>query len=423
MLLTLVLALLAQPLYLIAMPPEWNLPSMPTSWALPFGSSHRCVPIPSTMQLCDKIGYREMRLPNMLNHDTVNEVMEQTKHWVPLANLACHKEIRVLLCSIYAPVCIPQLLERQIKPCRTLCEAVMRPCAAVMQKFGYAWPEILNCEQFPPETDHMCIKATQRTDCDACPNNVTYESVIGNYCVNNVAFKARVDSITKESGGFRIRLKRRVRFFKSTGVSRRQKRSIRSVFIQEDSSGCACGTLEAARNDSSKRFLMMGSVSPDGTSFSVTFLAEWQQRDRRFKWAIRKIRGSRRRSRAGEISATSAGSAGTNSSESICTLSQLNEPIPTSTSLGRRGGRGNRRKRKNRRRKKNNDRRRRNRKTSRSDSTAAASDRAPARDGGTSAAADRPGRRRRQRRNRDNDSRDRRGYAYDKSYYKNYQKS
>lgn len=37
-----------------------------------------CVPIPPVMVLCHNIGYTEMRLPNLLDDDTVAEVIQQS---------------------------------------------------------------------------------------------------------------------------------------------------------------------------------------------------------------------------------------------------------------------------------------------------------------------------------------------------------
>nr|XP_015203777.1 PREDICTED: uncharacterized protein LOC102697092 isoform X1 [Lepisosteus oculatus] len=116
------------------------------------GKSTRCVPIPESMALCQDIGYTEMRLPNLLGHETRGEAAQQSASWVPLLARECHPDARVFLCSLFAPVC----LDRFIYPCRGLCEAVRLSCAPIMACYGYPWPAILDCDQFP--ADHMmCI--------------------------------------------------------------------------------------------------------------------------------------------------------------------------------------------------------------------------------------------------------------------------
>lgn len=47
---------------------------------------------------------------------------------------------------------------RFVSPCRSLCESVRDSCAPIMSCYGYPWPEILRCDQYP--ADHlMCISS------------------------------------------------------------------------------------------------------------------------------------------------------------------------------------------------------------------------------------------------------------------------
>ena len=111
-----------------------------------------CVPIPSNMSLCKDIGYNKMRLPNLLAHDTIQEASEQSKSWVPLINVKCADDSKLFLCSLFAPVC----LERAIYPCRSLCLKVKAGCESMMERNGYPWPSMLDCDKFPLDND-MCI--------------------------------------------------------------------------------------------------------------------------------------------------------------------------------------------------------------------------------------------------------------------------
>lgn len=38
-----------------------------------------------------------MRLPNLLEHETVNEVIEQAAPWIPLHRLNCHPDTQVFV--------------------------------------------------------------------------------------------------------------------------------------------------------------------------------------------------------------------------------------------------------------------------------------------------------------------------------------
>ena len=47
-----------------------------------------------------------MRLPNLLEHDTIQEVSQQAASWIPLLNVKCHDDTQLFLCSLFAPVSI-----------------------------------------------------------------------------------------------------------------------------------------------------------------------------------------------------------------------------------------------------------------------------------------------------------------------------
>lgn len=68
--------------------------------------SSQCVPIPKSMALCYGLGYTDMRLPNLLEHETVAEATQQASSWLPLLARECHPDARILLCSLLAPVCL-----------------------------------------------------------------------------------------------------------------------------------------------------------------------------------------------------------------------------------------------------------------------------------------------------------------------------
>ena len=54
-----------------------------------------CVAIPANMSLCQNVGYTKMRLPNLLDHDTMQEASQQASSWVPLLNIKCHQDTQV----------------------------------------------------------------------------------------------------------------------------------------------------------------------------------------------------------------------------------------------------------------------------------------------------------------------------------------
>ncbi|RWS15562.1 Secreted frizzled-related protein 5-like protein [Dinothrombium tinctorium] len=149
------------------------LPQENFSWQRSLSSNTPvCVDIPVNLTLCHGIGYTKMRLPNLLHHDSLYEAFVQMKNgdclddckvsqqavsWIPLSQLGCHPDTQLFLCSLFTPVC----LDHPIPPCRSLCLSVQSSCESTMIKYGYPWPNIVRCDQFPVDND-MCIQAQHK---------------------------------------------------------------------------------------------------------------------------------------------------------------------------------------------------------------------------------------------------------------------
>lgn len=54
---------------------------------------------------------------------------------------------------MYVPVCT--VLEEAIPPCRSLCMEARNGCEVLMNRFGFQWPENLECSRFPE--DGLCV--------------------------------------------------------------------------------------------------------------------------------------------------------------------------------------------------------------------------------------------------------------------------
>ncbi|XP_058534388.1 secreted frizzled-related protein 5-like [Ochotona princeps] len=181
----------------------WLLAALVVLWGdsaagAPWGPT-RCIPIPPAMALCHNIGYTEMRLPNLLDHDTAAEAIQQSVSWLPLLARECHPDARLFLCSLFAPVC----LDRVIYPCRSLCEAVQASCAPIMACYGYPWPAILHCGRFPAGHG-LCVGAVAsgsrldrplpQASCRDCELQVAASSkeVLDTFCASDFAVKVRL---------------------------------------------------------------------------------------------------------------------------------------------------------------------------------------------------------------------------------------
>lgn len=238
-----------------------------------------CLEIPANLTLCRGIGYTRMRLPNLLEHDSMAEVQQQARSWVQLVNRRCHPDTQLFLCSLFSPVC----LERPIFPCRSLCEAVRRGCEATMAHYGYPWPDMVRCDKFPLDND-MCIgvqstaaasEASASVACRACQQANTTESLVDNYCRADFVVRARV----KRLQGSQLQCKRSKLLKLREGLLRRQLR--RPVLKAPDFERC-CGPLKG-------QLLLMGLRAENG-SLAPLLVMPWR-RTPAFRKALRLMRG------------------------------------------------------------------------------------------------------------------------------------
>ncbi|XP_005807726.2 frizzled-7-A-like [Xiphophorus maculatus] len=104
-----------------------------------------CQPI--SIPLCTDIAYNQTIMPNLLGHTNQEDAGLEVHQFYPLVKVQCSPDLKFFLCSMYAPVCT--VLEQAIPPCRSLCERARQGCEALMNKFGFQWPDRLRCEAFP----------------------------------------------------------------------------------------------------------------------------------------------------------------------------------------------------------------------------------------------------------------------------------
>uniref|UniRef100_A0A1I8F9K3 FZ domain-containing protein n=1 Tax=Macrostomum lignano TaxID=282301 RepID=A0A1I8F9K3_9PLAT len=291
-------------------PPEWNLPQ---PGAAAWGSA-----VPAAL-LWAVLRHRlpgDVRLPNMLNHESAKEVEEQTKHWQAL--------IRVLLCSIYAPVCIEHLLEKSIQPLpepMRVCEVLLP--GHFMEKFGFGWPDMLNCTQFPPENNLMCIKrsrygrASMHVTTGAAGRQFQFKGPAEIF----LGASRQLESSSAEEPPRPRRKRQRQRrdagmFGMSEPTSKKREpwrfaSAARGGQIATAALAADCPLLEAAAAHPKRRYLLMGSLAAGGDALDVKFMTEWNNRQPTFRRA------------AAAASAGTDGSAGTRAAASAAARASL----------------------------------------------------------------------------------------------------
>lgn len=236
-----------------------------------------CVDIPKNMTLCHNIGYSKMRLPNLVEHDTLHEVSQQSMSWIPLLNIKCHPDTQLFLCSLFSPVC----LERPIYPCRSLCSKVRAGCETRMGAYGFPWPAMLDCGKFPEDND-MCITAQAEahqansqpevSGCSGtpCDQHITAENILDNFCRADFVVKVRVSRIrARRVNGKKARV---FRAWKGTRAELRSLRNPKFLFAENQT----CCTAKA-KEQKSKRYLIMGNKSRVPGEFLPTFMIPWSK--------------------------------------------------------------------------------------------------------------------------------------------------
>lgn len=249
-------------------------------------SQPKCIDIPRNLTLCQNIGYDQMRIPNLLQHDSINEVIQQSKSWISLLGVHCHADTKLFLCSLFSPVCLER--DREIYPCRSLCESVKKGCESTMKFYGYSWPDMVRCDKFPEESE-MCIRGpntvteTTQNLCSACNQPNTFEGLIHNYCRSAFVVKAKIKKSRIRSGNTVIYLKKKKRVVKGS-LSKKEKKGLNPHI--PNGGQCECNILHT--NNTKKNFIVMGNKTDTG-EFTITFMAPWS-RDKGFRRAVRMMK-------------------------------------------------------------------------------------------------------------------------------------
>lgn len=122
-----------------------------------------CEPMKSDMCLTkdNQYLYNMTGMPNLAGHKLQADANNELRTYFPLVSSKCDEDLQLFLCSVYVPVCAAHSPHQPIiGPCQPLCEKVRRNCEPSILQFGYEWPKVLDCNQYPKsnEHDHMCIE-------------------------------------------------------------------------------------------------------------------------------------------------------------------------------------------------------------------------------------------------------------------------
>uniref|UniRef100_A0A8C1X5Z0 Secreted frizzled-related protein 1 n=1 Tax=Cyprinus carpio TaxID=7962 RepID=A0A8C1X5Z0_CYPCA len=242
--------------------------------------SSRCVPIPSNMALCQGLGYNSMRIPNLLGHESPAEAVQQSTSWLPLLARECHPHARIFLCSLFSPVII--------SPCRSLCVSVRDSCAPIMSCYGYPWPRILQCDQFPK--DHLMYLSFFNicTDCEL-EEATSSKDLLDLFCKSDFVVKVRLSKLNSSSSVLTMfSLGSRLEVLKHGPLLGGELRSRLTLWLERDAT--CVGNLTRNHPDGGT-FLLTGTVT--GKRLLVTKAFSWGKRQRHLNQAARKWKSHR----------------------------------------------------------------------------------------------------------------------------------
>ncbi|XP_033121263.1 secreted frizzled-related protein 5-like [Anneissia japonica] len=261
-------------------------------------SKPTCVNIPRQLSLCQDIGYSRMRMPNLLDHESLSEVQTQSVSWLPLVRTACHEDVKLFLCSLFTPVC----LDRPIYPCRSLCEEVKRDCEPVMSQFCFPWPEMLRCDKYP-EDNNLCITAQMGNASNAnnsaitsntgqeklmnvytqCHNDAPASLILEYYCKAEFVIRVKIDKVRDSTDGKKyIANKKKRKIYKKGTLKKRDLN--RLTFWATETGFCNCDIITKG-NDF---YLVMGKKAKDN-KLIMTFAHTWVT-TKDFRYATRRFK-------------------------------------------------------------------------------------------------------------------------------------
>ncbi|XP_066916483.1 uncharacterized protein [Clytia hemisphaerica] len=104
-------------------------------------------PVPFKGKYCKVLPYdRTLKMKKT----TLNSVGSKVVRYIPFFQ-RCSKHLELFVCSVHYPKCESGLV---LPPCRKVCEAARNGCKDTVARFGFGWPEKLNCHHYPVQNEN-----------------------------------------------------------------------------------------------------------------------------------------------------------------------------------------------------------------------------------------------------------------------------
>ncbi|XP_065646987.1 frizzled-8 [Hydra vulgaris] len=130
-----------------------------------FNYKQKCEKI--TSDICVKninsVRYNSTKFPNLLNHRSQHEANVELAQFSPLVKVGCSPHLAQFLCAVYIPLCMEKY-DKLIPPCQELCMKSKGGCSSLMERYGFIWPSVLDCDNFPKQDNNstLCIGVSEK---------------------------------------------------------------------------------------------------------------------------------------------------------------------------------------------------------------------------------------------------------------------
>ena len=153
-----------------------------------------------TIPMCRNIGYNMTRMPNFLDQENQDEAALKVQEFHPLVAIRCYPHLQFFLCSVFAPLCTKES-DAPLFGCRETCEEARRGCQPVMKRFGFDWPDTLDCNRLPRDGDPLARSDPSRL-CMSAPRSdasgVNSSEIFNKLLKDNVALQRYLQSLGKD---------------------------------------------------------------------------------------------------------------------------------------------------------------------------------------------------------------------------------
>ncbi|NXP41468.1 SFRP5 protein, partial [Leiothrix lutea] len=242
-----------------------------------YGREPQCLDIPPDMQLCRDVGYKRMRLPNLLEHETMAEAKQQAGSWVPLlANfrlgpallLLCHPLMRRCPHISSPPgddpgqqgaLCLPALPHHSSLRSRGV--AGVLPSVSLRN-----WPS------------NWSLTAVSKI-CTQCEMEHKADGMMEQMCSSDFVVKMRIKEMTEENGERRLVAAQKKKVLKLGPLKRKDTKKM--VLHMRNAGACPCPQLDSL----SGSFLVMGRKV--GGRLLLLAIYPWQKHNKEMKFAVK----------------------------------------------------------------------------------------------------------------------------------------